>query len=183
MNSNHSLPLGTRSLFLSNAQTCQPIILGPLRRIARVLVQDILDRHAYELGIILVSANEITRLNQTFLRHQGATDVIAFDYALYPAGDVLRGEIFLCVEEASRQARRFRTSWQKELVRYLIHGMLHLCGYRDDSPKARRQMKRVEDRCLSQLARRFNFNEMSGKHVAGQERGRLVRAAASSNSR
>jgi rRNA maturation RNase YbeY len=156
------------SLFLTNAQSSQRIRLGILRQVARALVHDLLNRAAFELGIILVSDREITRLNETFLRHQGPTDVIAFDYALYPAGDVLRGEIFLCVHEAQRQARRFRTSWQQELVRYLVHGMLHLCGYRDDSSPARSKMKQIEDRCLRRLSRRFPLNALAGPKLSNK---------------
>src|SRR6266508_3623786 len=74
-----------------------------------------------ELGICLVATPEMTRLNETFLRHAGSTDVIAFDYSgrakasPSPIGweragvRVLHGEIFICVDEAVLQARRFRT--------------------------------------------------------------------------
>src|SRR2546427_238130 len=64
----------------------------------------------------------------------------------------LHGEIFICIDEVISQAGKFRTSWQKELVRYLIHGVLHLCGYNDRRASARRRMKSEEDRLLRQLA-------------------------------
>ena len=46
----------------------------------------------------------------------------------------LHGEIFICVDEAVLQARKFRTSWQSEIVRYLVHGVLHLLGHDDSRP-------------------------------------------------
>jgi rRNA maturation RNase YbeY len=65
------------------------------------------------------------------------------------------------VDEAVRQARRFRTSWQSEIVRYLVHGVLHSWGYDDASAGARRKMKREEDRRLRALSRRFSLAHLA----------------------
>ena len=54
----------------------------------------------------------------------------------------MAGEIFVCVPEALAQASRFGAAWQEELVRYIVHGVLHLRGYDDLQPVARRKMKR-----------------------------------------
>jgi probable rRNA maturation factor len=143
--------------------------LRRLRRVAATLLQNLLEVEQYDLGIYLVGATEMTRLNETFLRHKGPTDVIAFNYAeeAGPAPDrsggrdarttLLHGEIFICIDEAVAQARRFRTSWQSELIRYLIHGLLHLRGYDDQNAPARRKMKREEDRLLRRLAGRLKL--------------------------
>jgi probable rRNA maturation factor len=72
----------------------------------------------------------------------------------------LCGEIFICVDEAVLQARRFRTSWPSEVVRYLVHGVLHLRGYDDLQPAARRRMKRQENRLLRALAARFSLSQL-----------------------
>jgi probable rRNA maturation factor len=126
-----------------------------------------LRRDDFELGVYVVAAAEMTYLNETFLGHQGSTDVITFNYAdgVPPAGhqatERLHGEIFICLDEAQLQARRFRTVWQSELVRYLVHGVLHLCGYNDQRPASRREMKRVEDRTLRQLGQTFDFRKLS----------------------
>ena len=71
----------------------------------------------------------MTRLNETFLHHSGSTDVITFDYASRPNTPILQGEIFVCVDEAVEQARRFCCAWQEEIIRYVIHGVLHLTGF------------------------------------------------------
>jgi rRNA maturation RNase YbeY len=107
-----------------------------------------------------VDAPESTRLNEKFLQHRGSTDVITFDYGDASEPDLLSGEIFVCLDEAVKQARRFRTSWQSELVRYVVHGILHLCGYDDRKPRARRTMKREEDRLVKQLTARFAVRQL-----------------------
>lgn len=139
------------------------------------LLADLEIEHA-DLGVYLIAAPEITRLNETHLRHAGSTDVITFDYsdfgragspqpyaepgAIGTSRPTLHGEIFICVDEAVRQARRFRTSWQSELVRYLVHGVLHLLGHDDSRAAARRKMKNEEDRRVRKLSRRFSLAQL-----------------------
>ena len=112
----------------------------------------------FELGIHIVGAAEMTRLNETFLRHKGSTDVITFDYSSLVTrhSSLLHGEIFLCIDEAIAQAKRFRTNWQSELVRYAIHGVLHLLGYDDKRADARRKMKREENKMLDAIKSQFD---------------------------
>ena len=97
----------------------------------------------------------MTRINQTFLNHAGSTDVITFDYSVPAPTPCLAGEIFICVDDAVRQAREFGTTWPAEVVRYLVHGLLHLEGYDDLITARRRAMKREEHRVLEDLAERF----------------------------
>jgi len=66
----------------------------------------------------------------------------------------------VCADEAGIQARRFRTSWQSELVRYLVHGVLHLKGYDDQRSVSRRKMKREEDRLVKELGKRFDLSKL-----------------------
>jgi rRNA maturation RNase YbeY len=65
------------------------------------------------------------------------------------------------VDVAVLQARKFGTSWQSEVVRYLVHGVLHLTGFDDSSAGARRKMKREENRRLDELSRRFTLAQLS----------------------
>lgn len=102
----------------------------------------------------------MTRLNETFLHHQGSTDVLAFDYTEGGCTQRLIGEIFVCAAEAGLQALRFRTTWQSELVRYVVHGVLHLLGHDDHSPANRRKMKQLENHLLKVLTRRFDLNHL-----------------------
>jgi len=77
----------------------------------------------------------------------------------------LHGEVFVCLDEAVTQARRFRVTWQSELVRYVVHGVLHLLGYDDLNPRARRRMKAAENRLMRRLARQFAIPDL-GSPVA-----------------
>ena len=167
-------------LVLRNHQRVRRVNTALLRRLVRSLLHELIGGEDYELCVHLVAAPEMVRLNETFLRHAGSTDVIAFDYSA--AADVgrpskmakgsvlpyvgchgmLHGEIFVCVDEAVRQARRFRTSWQSELVRYVVHGVLHLRGFKDHRTAVRRKMKREENRLLRALARRFTLTALAG---------------------
>jgi len=132
-------------------------------------------RIRYELGCFLVGADEITALNESYLAHAGVTDVIAFDYGPPPGarpGDPwLCGELFVCLDEAGIQARRYRTTWTSELVRYLLHGLLHLRGYDDVKPGWRRRMKRLEGRLVFEMSSKFDLTRLGLPAVRATSRG------------
>jgi probable rRNA maturation factor len=113
---------------------------------------------ASELGIVLVGPKEMAAINEKFLQHEGPTDVITFDYSNLKSP--LHGEIFICLEEAQRQAKEFKTTWQSELVRYVVHGILHLAGHDDLQPAARKKMKQVEGSLVRKLSRRFALSKL-----------------------
>jgi probable rRNA maturation factor len=153
-----------------------------LRRVIENLLEELsIDKNS-DLGVYVVSTPEMAHLNETFLRHEGSTDVLAFDYAeatapairsagrepkAHPKAEdrncppaLRHGEVFVCLDEAGLQAGRFRTTWQNELVRYVVHGFLHLCGYDDHTRLERGKMKRVENRLLRQIAARFRLDQL-----------------------
>ncbi len=141
------------TLCLRNRQRVCPIDLRLFRRILRYVLQEHFDKGDHELCFHFVEAGEIARVHEEFLEHVGPTDVITFDQATEDR--TLRGEIFICPEVAVAQAKQHRTSWQSELVRYAIHGLLHLQGHDDKRAESRRKMKREEDRLLNEVAKRF----------------------------
>jgi rRNA maturation RNase YbeY len=149
-----------RELTVRNRHPAIGVNVVWLRRLTRCLLEELLGQRAYVLGLNLVDTAEITALNETYLRHVGTTDVLAFDYRAGPPAAGLHGEVFVCLDEARRQARRFRVSWQRELVRYVAHGVLHLVGYDDACAAPRRRMKREEDQLLRQLALRFPLEQL-----------------------
>ncbi|MDW8382334.1 MAG: rRNA maturation RNase YbeY [Verrucomicrobiota bacterium] len=134
-----------------------------LAGLIRILLSELLGLRSAELSICLLGDHAIARLNEGYVGHAGPTDVITFDYRntvsegiLAGAGKPeLRGEICIGVHEARRQARRYRCDWSHEVVRYVIHGVLHLLGYDDGEVAARRRMKRLEDRLLQRLVARM----------------------------
>jgi rRNA maturation RNase YbeY len=131
-----------------------------LRRVAQTLLRDTQPNASFDLGIYLVATPEMTRLNEIFLRHKGSTDVITFNYTEPSDQPCLHGEIFICLDEATSQARRFHTTWQSELVRYIVHGVLHLLGYDDQDRRARRRMKGAESALVRRLARQFALRRL-----------------------
>jgi len=177
------------SLFIKNRQRTIPVNVRHLRWLTRDLLRELLGIDDFDLAVYVVRAPEMARLNETHLQHEGPTDVITFDYSNPVAADVRRlsipgkklepphvgcypsvhGEIFVCIDEAVSQARTFRTTWQSELVRYVIHGVLHLRGYDDKRPADRRKMKREEDRLLAAIGRSFPMAKVAGKrpHAKG----------------
>jgi probable rRNA maturation factor len=130
------------------------------RRLTRCLLEECLDRQDYELGVHFIAAAEMARLNETFLGHAGSTDVLTFNHAGPPGCPRLYGEIFISVDDALVHARRYRVRWQQELARYLVHGLLHLAGYDDTTPAARRAMRRRENTLLKALSARFNLGKL-----------------------
>jgi len=183
----------SRTLGLRNRQWVRAVDTRLLRRIARWALEEQFHAADYELGVHLVTAAEMTRVNESFLDHEGSTDVITFDHreaerqaparrgpsagssragsrrsvpvqgppARSHSGGSLHGEIFVCLEDAVTQARLFDTDWQSELARYLLHGLLHLHGFDDLTPHARRRMKREENRLLRLVQRQFPLRRLA----------------------
>jgi probable rRNA maturation factor len=166
------------SVTIANRQHVRKINLRLLKKIAAALLTELEIKKA-EIGICLVAAPEMTRLNETFLKHKGSTDVITFDYRdnvgqasslshskkqkvrdRQDACPTIHGEIYICMDEAVLQARKFGTSWQSEVIRYLVHGVLHLLGFDDSSAGARRKMKREENHRLREITRRFPLSKL-----------------------
>jgi probable rRNA maturation factor len=140
------------------------IDLRLLQKIAAAALEE-LGLEAAELSIVLVGAKEMASLNEKFLNHEGPTDVITFDYRNTELGTQnielrIYGEIFVCLEEAKRQAKEFKTTWQAEVVRYVVHGILHLAGHGDLHPVARKKMKKEEGRLVRELSRRFALSKL-----------------------
>ena len=146
---------------ISNRQRAREVDLRWLKKIASATLAELKIARA-ELGIVVVGAKEMASINEEFLGHVGATDVITFDYRSPESGvrspqstvhsQQIHGEIFVCVPEAERQAKLFVTDWQSEVARYVIHGILHLTGYDDLEPVARKKMKREEERLVRKLS-------------------------------
>jgi rRNA maturation RNase YbeY len=151
-------------LLLSNRQRTRRVDLRLLRRIATGLLMELIRVHEFELGIHLVAPAEMSRINRQFLRHEGSTDVITFDHAenaKSASNSRLHGELYICLDDVLAHARRFRVDWPSEIVRCLVHGVLHLRGFDDSTPTARREMKRVEARLLHELEARFSLSRLA----------------------
>ena len=120
-----------------------------------------------ELHIVFIGHPEMTQINENFLGHCGSTDVVTFDYRVQvkEVDPIIKhqevvGEIFICVDQAIDVARKFGNSISTEIILYLIHGVLHLCGYDDKRFNDRKTMRKEEERILSKLKEKFDFDEL-----------------------
>jgi rRNA maturation RNase YbeY len=95
-----------------------------------------------EVSFVFCDDAEVLRINRQYLQHDYYTDVITFDYSV---GDVIAGDVFISVDTVQANARRFKQSFEDELNRVMVHGILHLCGYRDGTAAERKQMRAKED--------------------------------------
>ena len=153
------------TLTFRNRQRDRRLNLPFLRRVLRHVLAGQLPMATHELCFHFVTAKEMARVNWQFLQHEGSTDVITFDYGERSAvggqqSAGLSGEAFICVADAVKQARGFKTTWQSEVIRYAVHAVLHLRGYDDLQPAQRRVMKREENRLLRELAAAFDLTQL-----------------------
>jgi probable rRNA maturation factor len=154
-----------KELHVRNRQRQRRINSDLFRGVIRALLEQELGLTRYGLAIHLVSAGQMAEVNENFLRHSGSTDVITFDYRdgyseELEANSELAGEIYISVSDAISQAREFSTHWQQEVVRYAVHGILHLRGYDDLAPANRRIMKREENRLTRRMTKQFPVAEL-----------------------
>lgn len=105
-----------------------------------------------EVDIAVVSSRQIASLNKQYLSHPGATDVLSFDLS-NPDGPIL-GQIVVCGDVAVRQAPLHNCGPQRELMLYVVHGLLHLTGCNDNTPMAAARMHTREEELLDAFAAR-----------------------------
>ncbi|KAA3623332.1 MAG: rRNA maturation RNase YbeY [Flavobacterium sp.] len=99
-----------------------------------------------EITFVFCGDEFLLRLNQEYLDHDTYTDIISFDYSL---GKELHGEIYISTDRVSENANDFKVSFTDELHRVIIHGILHLCGYKDKSEKEKELMRSKENAALA----------------------------------
>jgi rRNA maturation RNase YbeY len=100
------------------------------------------------INIIFTSNNYLLSINKQYLNHHYNTDVITFEYN----EDILiSGDIFVSVEQVSMNAENYENSFEQELNRVVIHGVLHLLGFKDSSAEEIKEMREEEDKALKLL--------------------------------
>ena len=103
-------------------------------------------RKVGEIGYMFVNDEMILEVNNEYLSHDYYTDVITFDYC---EGDILNGDIVISLDTVRTNAEKFGKTYEEELYRVIIHGILHLCGINDKGPGEREIMEENENKALA----------------------------------
>ena len=158
----HSVPrtAGRRQIDCCNRQKLLPVRVTDLKRLMAAAL-DATGIETAEISLAIVDDEKIAQLHEVWLGVPGPTDVITFDLSppaglARPTGSTdlsthLAGEIVASGETAHREAGRYHWQPEHELAYYLVHGLLHLCGYDDHSPAERRTMRRRERQVMEDI--------------------------------
>ena len=101
-----------------------------------------------EISYMFCNDEKIIEINRRFLQHDYYTDIITFDYS---EGLVISGDIFISLDTVRSNSQMYNVSFEEELYRVIIHGILHLCGMTDDSATEEKEMREAENRALELL--------------------------------
>ena len=124
----------------------------PQKRATAEWLRRVAEEEGYVLGdvsYIFCSAERLLAMNRQFLGHDYYTDVITFDYSDRKGTRTVSGDVFIDVETVADNARQYGATTLQEMRRVVVHGVLHLCGQKDKTPRANAQMHRKEDKYLA----------------------------------
>lgn len=102
-----------------------------------------------DISYIFCDDEYMLERNIAFLNHDTYTDIITFDECV---GDVVSGSILISVDRVGENAEKFKKTYENEFLRVLVHGTLHLCGYKDKTESEAKLMRQKEDEALALLA-------------------------------
>lgn len=138
-----------KPLRILHAAGLAPLPADELAALHRVAAQ-VAGVHALPAAVQLVLIDDcyMNELNATYRSKQGTTDVLSFDLGTIP-GQASRGEVYISLPQAQRQAAALSVSPLAELARLLVHGLLHLAGWLHDTPEQLAAMERETDRFLA----------------------------------
>ena len=102
-------------------------------------------RRTGDIAYVFVDDEEILRVNRQYLQHDYYTDIITFDY---DEGDTISGDLIISLDTVRTNAQAVGSTYEEELHRVIIHGILHLCGINDKGPGEREIMEAAENKAL-----------------------------------
>ncbi|HEY5507864.1 MAG TPA: rRNA maturation RNase YbeY, partial [Paludibacter sp.] len=105
-------------------------------------------KKAGDIAYIFCSDERILEVNKQYLQHDYYTDIITFDYS---EGQIISGDIFISIDTVKTNAEEFGVSFEQELNRIIIHGILHLCGQDDKTPELRLEMTCKENLAIERF--------------------------------
>jgi rRNA maturation RNase YbeY len=101
-----------------------------------------------DINIIFCTDNYLLEMNRTHLDHDYYTDIITFDFT---TEDLISGDLYISFERVQDNAMHNQIHLEKELYRVIIHGVMHLCGYKDKTKKDALLMRQQEEKCLIRI--------------------------------
>jgi rRNA maturation RNase YbeY len=107
-----------------------------------------------EINIVFYHDEQLLAFNKQYLHHDTLTDIITFDYS---EKSVINGDIFISVDRVIENAKIFHCVFEEELRRVMVHGMLHLCGYKDKKNADKIEMKKKEEVALILFNTKYNY--------------------------
>ena len=99
----------------------------------------------FDLSYLFCDDAYLLEQNIAFLHHDTFTDIITFDKRV---GEIVSGDIMISLERVAENARKFSVSFEEEFLRVMVHGTLHLCGYKDKTDQEAAEMRRMENESL-----------------------------------
>lgn len=122
-------------------------------RIKKWIIQTIemKKRETGDINFIFCSDDYLLSINKQYLNHDTFTDIITFDYSKEVKSMPLSGDIFISIDRIKENAVTFSKTVENELQRVIIHGILHLLGYKDKTKDAKEEMTKQENKCLAAL--------------------------------
>jgi len=100
-----------------------------------------------DITFIFCDEERILEINRKYLNHDYYTDIITFDYS---EKNKISGDIFISPDTLKTNAAAFKVTFEEELLRIIIHGILHLCGQEDKTPESKQEMTEKENKALEQ---------------------------------
>lgn len=133
---------------VTKASTIIPFTTSAFLRIAKFVCRKEKVKQA-ELSFVLVNDNTIKRINKKFLNHDFVTDVITFPLEVKK----VQAEIYINAQQAKRQAKEYLVPVHNEMIRLIVHGILHAIGYDDRTVIQKRKMTAIQERYVAELSK------------------------------
>ena len=111
-----------------------------------------LNKELGTINYIFCDDSYLLSINQKYLQHDTYTDIISFDYSEPP---ILSGDIFISIERVQDNAKTFKVSFDEELRRVILHGILHYAGFNDKTQEEKTEMRKQENTYLDMYAEHY----------------------------
>ena len=140
-------------VIVTNAQRRYPVSKKRIEHLGQCAITRLKIGERGTFSVVFLSPQQMRIMNRRSLRHDHVTDVISFRYKNEP----IIGEIFVAPAVAAAYARKHRLSYDEELARYVVHGLLHWIGHTDDTKQRQLRMRTLEDKVLRKCMNEYSL--------------------------